>query len=186
MPEETTLGNLECPEYHEVAFAMSTWRKVKAFHDGVASLAEEMPLIAARTYLAAGARLEEVRAECYDEVRRLQEIRIAGITAELRYAKVQAYLNSKRYPQEAARIVEQHGPDGLEGNDAATAVQAAVQADDEAGDSEERDACLRLLVGDAAVKGEDIRFGFAADVYAMAPSLRIFEQFMWFDTQELA
>lgn len=44
---------------------------------------------------------------------------------------------------------------------------------------------LSLLIGEGGINGDGIRFGFSAEVYAFAPSLKVYEHFMWFDESEL-
>ena len=54
-----------------VGFAMSTWRKVKAFQEGLRNLEQRLPMHEVRDYLASGRREEGVPAERYDEIDRL-------------------------------------------------------------------------------------------------------------------
>ena len=73
-----------------VGFAMSTWRKVKAFQDGVRALEQRLPMSEVRDYRASGRREEGVPADIYDEIDRLREVRSEGIRGEMRYALAQA------------------------------------------------------------------------------------------------
>ena len=73
-----------------VGFAMSTWRKVKAFQEGLRNLEQRLPMHEVRDYLASGRREEGVPAALYDEIDRLKELRSAGIQQEMPYAAAQA------------------------------------------------------------------------------------------------
>lgn len=73
-----------------VGFAMSTWRKVKEFQDGVRALEQRLPMHEVRDYLVSGRREEGVPADIYDEIDRLKEVRAEGIRGEMRYALAQA------------------------------------------------------------------------------------------------
>ena len=73
-----------------VGFAMSTWRKVKAFQEGLRNLEQRLPMYEVRDYLASGRREEGVPADLYDEIDRLKELRSAGIQQEMPYAAAQA------------------------------------------------------------------------------------------------
>ena len=66
-----------------VGFAMSTWRKVKAFQEGLRNLERRLPMAEVRDYLASGRREEGVPADLYDEIDRLKELRSAGIRQEI-------------------------------------------------------------------------------------------------------
>ncbi len=167
------------PVYKKVAFARSTWQKAKAFNEGVEALASKVPLVHIREYLICGAKLPGVEETVFEEADRLQEVRKSGITAEMHYAAAQARLNFARFPEEAARVVAGFGPDGLALEEARLAVERALVRDCEDEDGP-RDASLRLLVGEEGITAEAIRPGFSAEVYAFAPSLKIYEQFLWF------
>ena len=73
-----------------VSFAMSTWRKVKAFQEGLRNLEQRLPMHEVRDYLASGRREDGVPADLYDEIDRLKELRSAGIQQEMPYAAAQA------------------------------------------------------------------------------------------------
>ena len=78
-------------EYRDtVGFAMSTWRKVKAFQDGVRALEKRFPMHEVRDYLVSGQRDDHVPEDIYDEIDRLRELRAEGIRGEMRYALAQA------------------------------------------------------------------------------------------------
>ena len=49
-----------------VGFAMSTWRKVKAFQAGVRDLERRLPMTEVRDYLASGRREASVPGDIYD------------------------------------------------------------------------------------------------------------------------
>lgn len=61
------------------AFAMSTWRKVKEFQQGVRALEKRLPMHEVRNYLASGRRDASMPADIYDEIDRLKELRAQGI-----------------------------------------------------------------------------------------------------------
>ena len=73
-----------------VGFAMSTWRKVKAFQAGVRDLERRLPMTEVRDYLASGRREASVSGDIYDEIDRLKELRSAGIRQEMPYVAAQA------------------------------------------------------------------------------------------------
>lgn len=73
-----------------VGFAMSTWRKVKAFQAGVRDLERRLPMTEVRDYLASGRREASVPGDIYDEIDRLKELRSAGIRQEMPYVAAQA------------------------------------------------------------------------------------------------
>lgn len=134
------------PVYKEVAYARSTWQKVREFQLGVKGLVVEVPLVFVREYLSGGERRPEIGRAVYEKIDRLQEIRRRGITAEDAVFKAMAIDN------------EEH--------------ETAAES-------------LSLLIGEGGINGDDIRFGFSAEVYAFAPSLKVYERFMWFDESEL-
>lgn len=41
------------------------------------------------------------------------------------------------------------------------------------------------LLGEDVLSGDDIRVGFGADIYEIAPSLKVYELFMWLGLSEL-
>lgn len=166
-----------------VAYARSTWRKAKEFMEGVRDLAREMPLIYAREYLACGTRRDDVAPTLYDRVDELQALRKAGIGGEMRYARAQVYCFF-RDGEAGPELVERLSPLNL-GAEAAADALARALAEDEAA---ERDlgACARLLLGDDILTGDDIRFGVGPDLLYVAPSLGVYELFLWFDESELA
>ncbi|MCI8525335.1 MAG: hypothetical protein HFF17_05305 [Oscillospiraceae bacterium] len=41
------------------------------------------------------------------------------------------------------------------------------------------------LVGAAVLSGDDLRYGFSAELYDAAPSLQVYEQFLWTTVREL-
>lgn len=78
-------------EYRDtVAFAMSTWRKVKEFQLGVRALEQRLPMHQVRDYLVSGLRDDHVPADIYDEIDRLRQLRAEGIRGEMKYALAQA------------------------------------------------------------------------------------------------
>ena len=171
------------PVYEEVGYARSTWRRVKEFQKGLRSLSNQMPLIAARTYLALEVKDETIPEELYALVDELQALRMKGISSEMRYVGAQAFVRFKKFPEEAVYLVCEYGPDALDRQEAELAVERAIQQDKE--HESNWSACAQLLLGDDVLEGKDIRFGFSNEVYAMVPSLKVYEYFMWFDLDEL-
>ena len=41
-----------------------------------------------------------------------------------------------------------------------------------------------MLLGTAAINGDSPAFGFPPETYLIAPSLRVYELFMWYDENE--
>ena len=74
-----------------VGFAMSTWRKVKAFQAGVRDLERRLPMTEVRDYLASGRREASVPGDIYDEIDRLKELRSAGIRQEMPYVPSRSF-----------------------------------------------------------------------------------------------
>ena len=73
-----------------VGFAMSTWRKVKEFQEGLRALEGRLPMDEVRDDLVSGRREECIPSDIYDEIDRLRELRADGIRGEMRYAAAQA------------------------------------------------------------------------------------------------
>ncbi len=166
----------------EVAFARSTWRMAKAFMDGVRELAEQMPLIYAREYLVDGTRRPEFAPELYDCIDELQALRKSGIGAEMRHVRAQVYCLFRDGKADASFVTEL-SPRGLSKEEAAIALAEALAADEA---NERTDGtCAELLIGPDLLSGDDIRFGVGADLLYAAPSLGVYELFMWFDENEL-
>ena len=76
------------PVYKEVAYARSTWQKVREFQLSVKELVVEVPLVFVREYLSGGERRPEIGRAVYEKIDKLQEIRRRGITAEMRCSKL--------------------------------------------------------------------------------------------------
>ncbi len=77
----------------KVGYAMSTWRKVKEFQDGLKEIESKIPMPLIRKYLLTGERNADISGDIYDEIDRLQGVRTSGIQGEMRYAIVQARRN---------------------------------------------------------------------------------------------
>ena len=153
---------------HDVAYALSTWKKAREFQAGVEELAQEIPLAHARAYLSQRNRLPEYPGEVYEE---------------MRYVKAQVFCVFRDGIEEA-NFVTEHSPLGLTPEEAARALERALDLD-EADGSVESGACARLLLGDAVLSGDDLRFGFSREIYYAAPSLGVYELFMWTTVGEL-
>lgn len=168
---------------HDVAYALSTWKKARQFQSGIEALSQKMPLIHARTYLIHGNRAPEYPYEIYEEIDRLHALRRNAIQAEMRYVKAQVFCLF-RDGKEGANFVAENSPLGLTPEEAARALESALGLD-EADGSVESGACARLLLGDAVLSGDDLRFGFSRETYYAAPSLGVYELFMWTTPEEL-
>ena len=168
---------------HDVAYALSTWKKAREFQAGVEELAQEIPLAHARAYLSQRNRLPEYPGEVYEEIDRLQTLRRNAIQAEMRYVKAQVFCLFRDGIEEA-NFVTEHSPLGLTPEEVARALERALDLD-EADGSVESGACARLLLGDAVLSGDDLRFGFSREIYYAAPSLGVYELFMWTTVGEL-
>ncbi len=77
----------------KVGYAMSTWRKVKEFQDGLKGIEDKIPMPLIRRYLLTGEKSDDISSDIYDEIDRLQDVRSAGIQGEMRYAIAQARKN---------------------------------------------------------------------------------------------
>lgn len=77
----------------KVGYAMSTWRKVKEFQDGLKEIEGKIPMPLIRKYLLTGERNNDISNDIYDEIDRLQNVRSTGIQGEMRYAIAQARKN---------------------------------------------------------------------------------------------
>lgn len=167
----------------DVAYALSTWKRAREFQAGVEDLAQKIPLVHARAYLSQGNRLPEYSDETYEEIDRLQALRRNAIQAEMRYVKAQVFCLF-RDGKKGANFVAENSPLGLTPEEAARALESALGLD-EADGSVESGACARLLLGDAVLSGDDLRFGFSREIYYAAPSLGVYELFMWTALEEL-
>lgn len=81
-------------ERKNVSHALSTWNKVKEFQDGIEELGKKIDLSIARLYLLTGKKMPEVSAKIYQEIDRLQRIRVEGIQGEMDYCLAQARYNN--------------------------------------------------------------------------------------------
>lgn len=168
---------------HDVAYACSTWEKAKKFQEGIQELEKDMPLMYARTYLLSGVKSPDFPDTFYDRVDTLQDIRKSAIQAEMKYVLAQVYCMFRDGLKDENFLVE-HSAHVFSIEEAKTSLAEAL-AKDEAAESEELGACARLLLDDAVMSGDDIRFGFDADTYFAAPSLGVYELFMWTTVEEL-
>lgn len=141
----------------EVAFARSTWRKSKEFSTALHDLAQRMPMELVRLYVTEGVRTPRVPADCYDRIDELRALRRGALLAEMRHVEAQAESWLEEHPDEAAHIaLEYH----------------------------QAQATPEMLLGAAVINGESPAFGFAPDTYLIAPSLRVYELFVWYDESE--
>ena len=149
----------------EVAFARSTWRKSKEFSAGLHDLAQRMPMELVRLYVTEGVRTPRVRIDYYDRIDELRALRREALLAEMRHVEAQAECWLEEHPDEAARIAaECHPPP--------RPPPRRTQATPE------------MLLGTAVVNGDSPAFGFTPETYLIAPSLRVYELFMWCDENE--
>ncbi len=77
----------------KVGYAMSTWKKVKEFQDGLKEIERKIPMSLIRQYLLTGKRDKNISNDIYDEIDRLQHVRTTGIQGEMKYAVAQAQKN---------------------------------------------------------------------------------------------
>ena len=110
-----------------------------------------------RLYVTEGVRTPRVRIDYYDRIDELRELRREALLAEMRHVEAQAESWLEEHPDEAARIAAEY---------------RRTQATPE------------MLLGTAVVNGESPAFGFSPDTYLIAPSLRVYELFMWYDENE--
>ena len=141
----------------EVAFARSTWRKSKEFSAGLHDLAQRMPMELVRLYVTEGVRTPRVRIDYYDRIDELRALRREALLAEMRHVEAQAECWLEEHPDEAARI---------------------------AADYRRTQATPEMLLGTAVTNGDSPAFGFPPETYLIAPSLRVYELFMWYDENE--
>lgn len=83
-------------EDYEVAYARSTWRKVKTFHQGLRELEDKVPMAVVRNYVLTGEKNSNIPEEVYEKIDELKDVRTSGIQAEMQYAVSQAELNGIR------------------------------------------------------------------------------------------
>lgn len=77
----------------KVSYAISTWKKVKEFQDGLKEIENKISMPQIRRYLLTGERSADISSDIYDEIDRLQDVRSTGIQGEMRYAIAQARKN---------------------------------------------------------------------------------------------
>lgn len=141
----------------EVAFARSTWRKSREFNTALHDLAQRMPMELVRLYVTEGVRTPRVRIDYYDRIDELRELRREALLGEMPFVEAQAEMWLEEHPDEAARI---------------------------AADCRRSQATAEMLLGTSVMKGTSPAFGFSPETYIMAPSLRVYELFMWYDESE--
>ena len=141
----------------EVAFARSTWRKSREFSTALHDLAQRMPMELVRLYVTEGMRTPRVRIDYYDRIDELRELRREALLGEMPYVEAQAEMWLEEHPAEAARI---------------------------ASDCRRSQATAEMLLGTSVMNGTSPAFGFSSETYIMAPSLRVYELFMWYDESE--
>lgn len=166
-----------------VAYARSTWAGAKEFMTGIRALNDEHPLAFARAYLTGGGRSADISPSWYDRVDELQALRRRCIQSEMKYVNAQAYLLFRDIGEGPDFLLE-HGLVPVEPEDAQRLLEEAMAADS-LEDSGTHDACARLLLGDEVVDGDSIAFGFSPAILYAAPSLGVYNLFMWFDECEL-
>lgn len=83
-------------ETKEVAYARSTWKKVKNFQAGLKELEDKIPMILVREYISTGKKSEDIPDEVYEQIDNLKNLRSNGIQGEMKYAVAQAEENGIR------------------------------------------------------------------------------------------
>ena len=141
----------------EVAFARSTWRKSREFNAGVRDLARLMPMELVRLYVTEGTRTPRVPLTCYDRIDELRTLRREALLGEMPSVEAQAQIWLDEHPAEAARMAAKH---------------------------RRSTATPDMLLGTAVMNGESPAAGFSPETYLIAPSLRVYELFMWYDESE--
>ncbi len=141
----------------EVAFARSTWRKSREFSTALHDLAQRMPMELVRLYVTEGVRTPRVRIDYYDRIDELRELRREALLGEMPYVEAQAQIWLDEHPAEAARMAAKH---------------------------RRSTATPDMLLGTAVMNGESPAAGFSPETYLIAPSLRVYELFMWYDESE--
>lgn len=175
----------------DVAYALSTWKKSNDFNAALKELATEIPLTKARTYLVYGIKDEHIPEAIYDKIDELQELRRSAIIGEMKYVAAQAHLYSKEDPELAVEVIKRNNLASVLTGEAVedvdktvrAALKAAVTEDERA---DESSATAILLFGEDVIAGDSIRFGFGSEDYELAPSLGVYELFIWFDVDELS
>lgn len=168
---------------HDVAFARSTWRKARAFQEGLEELQSDMPLSVARGYLIHRTKAPGFPDALYERVEQLQALRQSAIQGEIRYVKAQVYYRF-RDGEVGADFLADHSLAGVSPQEAESLLERALMRDTAEGSTESA-ACAELLLGRAVLEGDDLRYGFSSDLYRAAPSLGVYELFMWTTAQEL-
>lgn len=141
----------------EVAFARSTWRHAQEFREGLSEIARLMPMELVRLYVMEDVRTPRIPLNFYDRIDELRELRRRALLGEMKYVEAQAELWLKEHGAEAHRIAVKSG---------------------------RTEATPEMLLGADVVRGESPAFGFAPETYVIAPSLRVYELFMWYDENE--
>jgi len=141
----------------EVAFARSTWRKSREFSAAFHDLAQRMPMELVRLYVTEGVRTPRVRTDYYDRIDELRALRQEALLGEMPHIEAQAEIWLDEHPAEAARIAAENGL---------------------------TEANAEMLLGTAVMNGTSPAFGFTPETYLMAPSLRVYELFIWYDESE--
>lgn len=83
-------------ETNEVAYARSTWKKVKNFQEGLKDLETKIPMILVREYISTGKKNKDIPDEVYEQIDNLKNLRSNGIQGEMKYAVAQAEGNGIR------------------------------------------------------------------------------------------
>ena len=107
--------------------------------------------------LPGGVPMVVTSSEKGDGIDELRALRREALLAEMRHVEAQAECWLEEHPDEAARIAAEH---------------RRTQATPE------------MLLGTAVVNGDSPAFGFTPETYLIAPSLRVYELFMWYDENE--
>ena len=92
-----------------------------------------------------------------DRIDELRELRREALLGEMPYVEAQAEMWLEEHPAEAASI---------------------------AANCRRSQATVEMLLGTSVMNGTSPAFGFSPETYIMAPSLRVYELFMWYDESE--
>ena len=139
-------------------FARTTYKRTKQFQEMLEELSCQLPLAIARLYLVTGEKFPEYSDAIYEQIDELQALRKKGIQGEMKYvlAQVSCYI-------EDAQALD----------DFPSLKNWSVLTPEK-------------FLGQDVVNGDNMLPGFSKQLYRIAPSLQVYELFMWFSQHELA
>ena len=141
-----------------IGFARTTYKRAKQFQEMLEELSCQIPLAIARLYLVTGEKLPEYSDAIYEQIDELQALRKKGIQGEMKYVLAQVSC----YMEEDAQVL----PNFPSLKDWSVLTQ-------------------ERFLGQDVVSGDNILPGFSRQLYRIAPSLQVYELFMWFSQHEL-